>query len=207
MDRGKFVVLEGGEGSGKTTILNRLKETSAVRDGRIKLTREPGGSEFGEQIRNILFSEQGKTFNAQTQFHLFFAGRTDHVEKIVAPALEQGIHVVSDRFAASTFAHQIFGEGHHDLKLLFRTSTDMLKRWIVPPTYIYLDIEPELGLARKGKALDGNHYDNRGLDYHHRVRQGYREFACHARVVEIDASRSHDEVWQDFCDSLDKALA
>jgi len=205
MRKGSFAVLEGGEGSGKTSILDRLRRE--VSEDKLLITREPGGSEFGEEVREILFSEMGKTFNPLTQFYLFYAARADHLEKLILPALHSGKNVISDRFSASTFAHQIFGEEHHEFRLLFDRSQEALTEWlIVPPIYIYLDIEPELGLLRKKKASDGNFFDKKGIEYHRRVRQGYREFAATNRVIEIDASRSEEEVWKDFKSALDRVL-
>jgi dTMP kinase len=202
--KGKLIVLEGGEGSGKTSILERLRTTASERN--LLLTREPGGSEFGEEVRSILFSEKGKTFSPLTQFHLFFAARADHVQKVILPALEKGTNVISDRFSASTFAHQIFGEGHHEMLPLFEKAQEALRERGIWPTYIYLDIEPKLGLARKVEASDGNFFDKKGLDYHTRVREGYRQFSRSNELVEIDASRSKEEVWNDFSAVLDKVL-
>lgn len=205
MKQGKLVVLEGGEGSGKTTHLNCLKEMADT--DRLIVTREPGGSVMAERIRELLFSEGGKSLGPEAQFHLFWAARADHLEKTILPALANGVNVVSDRFDMSTFAYQMFGYGHHGLKTLFRTTREQMLVGRVVPTYIYLDIDPKIGLSRKLGAKDGNHFDDKAIDFHERVRQGYREFVSFGRVIEIDASRSVEEVWKDFYGNLLNVLA
>ena len=205
MRRGRLVVLEGWEGSGKTTILNRLRDIADP--DKMILTREPGGSEMAEQIRNLIFSEGGKSLSPDAQFHLFWAARADHIDKKILPALSQGVDVVSDRFDASTFAYQIFGEEHHRLKNSFRFNREEMFAGRIVPTYIYLDIDPEVGLLRRRGAKDGNHFDEKNIEFHRRVRQGYREFIQFARVVEIDASGSAEEVWNAFYEKLLEELS
>ncbi len=205
MRRGRLVVLEGGEGSGKTTILSRLK--GLVDPNKLILTREPGGSEMAEQIRNLIFSEGGKSLSPDAHFHLFWAARADHIDKTILPALDRGIDVISNRFDASTFAHQIFGEEHHRLKNSFRFNREEMFAGRIVPTYIYLDIDPEVGLLRRRGAKDGNHFDDKDIEFHRRVRRGYKEFIQFARVIEIDASGSGDEVWDAFYGKLLEELA
>lgn len=200
MYRGKLVVVEGCEGAGKTTQLNRLREISDPKT--LIVTREPGGSEMAEKIRGLLFSEEGKTLGPEAQFHLFWAARADHIEKIILPALLKGINVVSDRFDMSTFAYQIFGYGHHTLKSSFRFTREQMFSGRIVPRYIYLDIDPKVGLSRKHGATDGNHFDEKTLDFHERVRQGYREFVSFGHVSEIDAGGTSEEVWKLFYGKL-----
>lgn len=200
MPRGKLVVVEGGEGSGKTTHLDRLRKVS---DPEILIvTREPGGSEMAEKIRAMIFSEEGKALGPEAQFHLFWAARADHLEKKILPALERGINVVSDRFDMSTFAYQVFGYGHHGLMSSFRFTRDAMLSGKVVPRYIYLDVDPKVGLARKHGATDGNHFDKKDIDFHERVRRGYREFSGIGHVIEIDASGTAEEVWKLFYGNL-----
>jgi len=178
-----------------------------VDPSKMILTREPGGSEMAEQIRNLIFSEGGKSLSPDAQFHLFWAARADHIEKKILPALDAGIDVVSDRFDASTFAYQIFGEEHHRLKNSFRFNREEMFGGRIVPTYIYLDIDPGVGLLRRRGAKDGNHFDEKDLEFHRRVRRGYKEFIQFARVVEIDASGSAEEVWKVFFAKLLEELS
>lgn len=208
MTKGKFIVFEGGEGSGKSTIIE-LVRLHIPADQRL-ITREPGGSVFGEEIRLTLFSERGKDFNPLTQFYLFSAARADHVRALILPSLNGGEHVICDRFAASTFAHQIVGAGHNELRPLFAAAQKALRKLLDPPTYIYLDIDPELGLARKKNASSGNFFDEKGLEYHRRVQEGYNEFFNNepgVTYVDIDAGRSKEQVWDDVREVLDRVLA
>ncbi len=204
MKRGRLIVVEGGEGSGKSTIIKRLGEMSDPK--KLIVTREPGGTPFAEKIRSLLFSKEGESFDAETRFHLFWAARADHIAQKIVPALEAGVDVVSDRFDMSTFAYQIFGEEHHQLKTTFRQVRESMFGGRVVPTYIYLDIDPMVGLKRKHGAKDRNLFDEMDLGFHNRVRQGYREFASIGNVRELDASRTPVEVWNDFYNGALRAL-
>ncbi|KND48483.1 MAG: dTMP kinase [Parcubacteria bacterium C7867-005] len=206
MRRGSFVVVEGGEGSGKSTHLKRY-EKYAGGGAELVVTREPGGTPIAEEIRGLLFSERGKDLSAEAQFHLFWAARADHLKTKIMPALLRGANVVSDRFDASTFAYQIWGEEHHGLISLFRVVREEMMSGVVAPIYVYLDIDPEIGLGRKRRSTDTNSFDDKDLEFHKRVRRGYGEFSEFARVIQIDASRDIEEVWEDFRTTLDKLLA
>lgn len=204
MKRGKLIVVEGGEGSGKSTIVKKLEQLSDP--AKLIVTREPGGTPFAEKIRALLFSEEGKNFDAETRFHLFWAARADHLSKRILPALEKGIDVVSDRFDMSTFAYQIFGEEHHQLKGVFRQVRESMFVGRVVPVYVYLDIDPRVGLSRKHDAVDRNLFDDMDFEFHNRVRQGYREFASIGNVKEVDASRTPVEVWNHFYNGVLRTL-
>lgn len=204
MRRGRLIIVEGGEGSGKSTIVRKLQEISDP--AKLIVTREPGSTPFAEEIRKILFSEEGRGFDAETRFHLFWAARADHIAKKIVPALENGVDVVSDRFDMSTFAYQIFGEEQHSLRATFRQVRESLFSGRVVPVYIYLDIDPETGLTRKHGAKDLNLFDEMDLSFHNRVRQGYREFATIGNVREINAARTPVEVWNDFYNGQLRAL-
>src|SRR5579864_4280814 len=107
MEKGKFIVLEGGEGAGKSTQLRVIKE---ILGDDIVITREPGGSPYAEEIRNVILkSTNAGQADAKTHFALFWAARADHMKNTVLPALNAGKHVISDRFDSSTFAYQIYG--------------------------------------------------------------------------------------------------
>jgi dTMP kinase len=178
MKKGKFITISGGEGSGKSTLLERLKKEYP----QAVFTYEPGGSEFGIEIRKIMLGPLGKTASPLSQMHATFSGSADHLAKVVLPALENGRHVFSDRICrVCSFAYQIYGDGGQDLHDLFDLSRK--KNIAIAPSdlAIIVDIDPEEGMKRvaKRKAEAGvlNHYDARGLDFHKRIRQGYLEFA------------------------------
>jgi dTMP kinase len=203
--RGSIVVLCGGEGSGKSTILKRVvKEHTG---NRIVFSREPGGSPCAEDIRNYLFSEKAKDLHPEAQFDLMWGARKDHVHKVIVPAVAEGKGVLLDRFDCCTYAYQIFGSQLHELKLLFRIQREAILRYIPAPTYIWLNIDPVLGLMRKRGVEDRNVFDDKDIEFHQRVRKGYGDFTGVGRVIELDASLPADEVWNNFRNVLNKALA
>ncbi len=205
MKRGKFITLSGGEGSGKSTLLKRLKQEfpDAV------FTHEPGGSEFGIEIRKIMLGPLGKTASPLSQMHATFSGSSDHLVKVVVPALEAGKHVFCDRICTvCSFAYQIYGDKGLDLFDLFDLSRKKNIAIAAPDLSIIVDIDPKEGMRRvaKRKADSGvtNHFDARGIEFHERIRKGYREFAKRYpdNVLVIDGMPAEDVVWNSFKQAL-----
>lgn len=204
--RGKFVVLAGCEGAGKTTQIQNLKE----RYPDAVFFREPGGTEFAEDVRAIMLGKKyGKSLSAFQQMLLAFAGRASNIREIVEPALAAGKMVFADRYDCCSFAYQVFGMEGRDLFGLFST----LRLTVgpldcLPDLYLIMDISPEEGMrrvaSRKAAAGDSNHFDERGSEFHARVRDGYRRFVemhgSRARV--IDAHPSKEVVWASIQDAL-----
>jgi dTMP kinase len=212
MQPSKFFVLEGLDGSGKTTIMERLKKEFPG----FVYTREPGGSEFGERIRSVLLDPKSKDVPPLPFLLGFMTARASHFKELILPSLGKGQIVVSDRFDASTFAFQLYGQQNTDLEDLFwylreeiiRTDKGLLCR----PNYIYLRIEPvaaaERRLARQGSTNKETHFDLQGESYHQRVFLGYEKFfngidnlASHSisppenRINFVDASSGPDDVY------------
>jgi dTMP kinase len=194
--RGKFITLEGGEGAGKTTQISRLKDWLETRNINVLTTREPGGSEGAEQIRELLVNGDIARWDAMTEALLNFAARRDHVEKVIKPALAAGTWVISDRFADSTTAYQGYGHGlgadvisaMYDL-VLPSFSTDLT---------IVLDLETEAGLKRALSRSDGeDRYERMDIEFHQRLRQGFLEIARNSpdRCALIDASGDENQVF------------
>ena len=207
MKKGLFIVVDSGEGAGKTSQLNRAKE---VFGDSLVLTREPGGSPYAEEIRNIILkSPNAGQADAKTLFALFWAARADHMKNTVLPALLAGKTVISDRFDSSTFAYQIIAQDAKELKEFFWQMRDFYLGDIKPDLYIYFDIDPVVGLARKSgqDVEETNHFEARKIDFHNRLREGYKEFLTHVPHATIDASQSIDKVWEDFKKLLDKTFA
>src|SRR5215831_15814998 len=146
MSRGRFITIEGGEGAGKTTQVRLL--AAALKRMRIpvRATREPGGSPSGEAIRRLLLEGHGERWNAVGEALLLVAARSDHVARLIAPSLAQGIWVVSDRFADSTLAYQGYGRGLplEDLAALHRLALGSF----TPDLTVVLDLPVETGLSR-----------------------------------------------------------
>jgi len=156
----------------------------------------------------MIFSKEGEGFSAEARFHLFWAARADHLNDLILPALDAGTHVVSDRFDICTFAFQVFGEENSHLLHLFEKTRSSMRIDELKPVYIHFDLDPEIGLARKVDATDGNFFDKKGLDFHKRVREGYHFFARRYRGMRvIDASASLEKVWEAVQHELNIALA
>lgn len=187
--RGKFIVLEGGEGSGKSTLATSLaKELDAV------LTHEPGGTAFSEELREMVLHRDLSVF---TQFALMWAARADHLEKTILPALESGRHVICDRFDGSTFAYQVCGEECEALFEPFRAMRRAYLKNAAPDLYLILDVSPKEGLARMGRATQNQTvFDRRKEEFHQSVRSGFEEFQdlFHGKVRMLDASKMPEAV-------------
>jgi dTMP kinase len=190
-----FITLEGPDGSGKTTQAHLLAEWLREQGYEISLTREPGGTEIGDQIRQVLHDPHNTAMDARTEILLYSASRAQHVAQLIRPALAEGKVVVSDRYYDSTLAYQGYGRGL-DLETL-RAITAFATGGLRPDLTLYLDIPPEEGLQRKQAGGDEwNRLDAEALEFHQRVRAGYLELVRQEpdRWAVIDAARPVEEV-------------
>ncbi len=192
---GFFITFEGPEGSGKTTQIRRLAAFLEEQGYAVVLTREPGGTVIGDQIRQILLAHGNAEMKPRTEVLLFQASRAQHVDELIRPALAQGKIVLCDRFADSTLAYQGFGRGENldRLRQLIAYATGGLQ----PHLTLLLDLDVEVGLRRRQPLLqEWNRLDAEKLAFHQKVRDGYRQLAQEdpQRWVVIDASRSVEEV-------------
>jgi len=148
MKNGKFIVLEGLDGSGKTEVISRLKKDFPS----FIYTREPGGSVFGEMVRSVLLDLKSKKVSALPILLGFMSSRASHVNELIIPALNKGKIVVSDRFDTSTFAFQLFGQENRNIEDVFwYLRKKILKK--LKPNYIYLRITPKIAEERSGFYL------------------------------------------------------
>jgi len=196
---GLFITLEGGEGSGKSTQARLLKcWLSDVFPGReILVTREPGGTEQAEEIRAILVNGAADKLSVQTEALLMIAARTEHVQKIIQPALLRDAIVICDRFSDSTLVYQGLAQGK-DIDLL-RSIHEFGFSDLRPDLTFVLDVPPEQGLKRAEDRLQLNNaesrFEDKGLAFHLRVRDGFLELAAQdpQRFVIIDASGTAEQ--------------
>lgn len=194
MTAGKFITLEGGEGSGKSTQVAAL--AAALRgDGREVIeTREPGGSPGAEAIRELLIHGESARWDAKSETLLHFAARRDHLRTTVWPALERGVWVISDRFADSTMAYQGYGhrlDPDRLIRLYALTAGDFF-----PDLTLIIDLPVEEGLKRAQARGGADRYERMGRDFHERIRNGFREIAERdpERCFLIDGSGDADTV-------------
>jgi dTMP kinase len=176
-----FITFEGPDGSGKTTQAQLLYEYLQERGYPVFLTREPGGTGIGDQIREVLHSLENVEMLPRTEILLYSASRAQLVGQIIRPHLARGEIVLCDRYADSTLAYQGYGHGL-DLQVL-QVITAFATSGLKPDLTIYLDIDVEEGLRRKLAAhqtgeAEWNRMDQQELAFHHRVREGYLQMAA-----------------------------
>lgn len=183
MRRGRFIAFEGGEASGKSTQAARL----AARLDAL-LTREPGGTPVGEQVRALLL-EPGGDVDARAEALLMAAARAQHVHEVIEPALAEGRDVVTDRFTASSLAYQGYGRGLplEEVRALSTFATAGLE----PDVYVLLDVPPEVAAERRSREHD--RMEAAGDDFHRRVHDGFLALADERWVV-VDGTLPTDEV-------------
>ncbi|WP_457492237.1 dTMP kinase [Tardiphaga sp. P5_C7] len=189
--RGRFVSFEGGGGAGKSTQIKILADRLEAEGKRVIVTREPGGSPGAEIIRHVVLSGMGKLLGPEAETLLFAAARDDHVHAVIAPALEQGIWVLCDRFSDSTRAYQ--GRlGHVSPELLNAMERVTIGR-LKPDLTVILDIPVSIGM-RRAAARRGNDVPDRfeaeGIAFHQGLRDAFRQIAADEpqRCVLIDAN-------------------
>lgn len=201
-----FITLEGPDGGGKSTQAKRLVDHLQAQGHEVLLTREPGGTEIGDQIRQVIMSLENKSMSPEAEFLLFSASRAQVVQELIEPQLERGGIVVCDRFYDSSLAYQ--GYGHElDLELL-RTITGFVSGGLVPDLTFLLDLTSELGLERRKHDGRWNRLDNYDLAFHERVREGYHRLAelDPDRWVQIDAAQTEDEIQEQIRETVARRL-
>ena len=206
MTRGRFITLEGGEGVGKTTQLRALADALRARGLDVVTTREPGGSEGAEAIRRLLLEGGEERWSAPAEALLFAAARTDHVDKLVRPAVQSGQWVLSDRFIDSSLAYQ-GGAGGLGIEAVRAINAFGIEGWFPDRTLLLLHPDG----AERARARDGDASDRIGgrpASYHEAVEQAFRDIAAAEpnRVRLIDASGSPEQVTERLLDSLEGLL-
>ena len=199
MARGRFITFEGGEGCGKSTQVVRLAAALEERGLKVLLTREPGGTRLSELIRTLLKDEAEDPPVDRAELLLFLAARAQLVRNVIAPALEAGTWVVSDRFSDSTVAYQGYGRG---LPVDFvRQANDFACEGLRPDLTFLLDLDPATAERRmRGREAATNTSADRieraGSGFHARLRRGFLDLAAAdaPRFSVVDASKSPDEV-------------
>jgi dTMP kinase len=192
-----FITFEGPDGSGKTTQARLLVEYLQAHGYSVIYTREPGGTEISEQIRQVILSTRNKAMQREAEVLLFSAARAQIVAELIRPALAAGKIVICDRYADSTMAYQGYGLGL-GLEAL-RAITHFATGGLVPALTFYVDVPAEIGLARRHRG-ETNRLDQKDVAYHTRVRNGYLELARAEpqRFVVIDGARTIDVVQQEI---------
>jgi dTMP kinase len=204
--RGRFITFEGGEGVGKSTQVARLADRLRDR-GEVVVTREPGGSPGAEAIRGLLVSGPVERWSPISEALLMYAARRDHIERVIAPALERGAWVICDRFYDSSRAYQ--GAAGGAPSRLLSALEDEVVGELIPDLTLILDLPVEIGLARASSRGQGEgRFEAKGAAFHERLRAAFLEIAAsepgRCRVIDADAGvdavsdrirRALDERW------------
>jgi dTMP kinase len=202
---GKFIVFEGVEGAGKTTQIYQTAawlETQLDRDRAVTITREPGGTKLGQQIRQILLDDVDNCVSDRTELLLYAADRAQHVETLIRPHLDRGDIVLCDRFTDSTIAYQGYGRGF-DRAEIDRVNL-MATGGLQSDLTLWLDLDVTIGLERVSLRGKPDRMERATIDFHQRVRQGYQELAkiYPQRIIRIDANRSPAEIQMEIQSKL-----
>jgi dTMP kinase len=198
-----FLTFEGIEGCGKSTQARRLARALGV---DTLLTQEPGGTEIGRAIRDLLLDSRHRGMAPLAEVLLFFADRAQHVAERVRPALEAGRVVISDRYADSSLAYQGYGRGLplDQLQAALQLATGGLK----PDLTVFLDVPVELGLSRVARRGQADRLESEVVAFHERVRAGYAKLAAQepGRWVTLDGARPEDEVFARVSEAVRERL-
>jgi dTMP kinase len=195
LNRGRFITLEGIEGAGKTTVAALVRDALAARNIAVCLTREPGGTPFGERIRQIVLTPGGPPVPPASETLLMFAARHAHLDTVIRPALESGQWVVCDRFTDATRAYQGAGSGVD--RELIESLASLVHGDLVPDLTLLLDLPVSKGLERaRSRASGADRFEAEAEAFFQRVRDEYLAIARRepARVRVIDASQPLGEV-------------
>jgi len=194
MSRGLFITLEGGEGAGKSTNLAYARQCLEQAGKTVVVTREPGGTELGERVREILLHRRDLQIAADSELLLMFAARAEHLAKVIRPALAAGKTVLCDRFTDATYAYQGGGRGIPAERIA--AIEDWVQGSLRPDLTLVFDLPVEAGRARAGQRSEPDRFELESNEFFTRVRATYLARAERepGRVRVIDASQNLDQV-------------
>ena len=203
--KGLFIVMEGPDGSGKTTQINLLKEYLEEAGHECLITREPGGTVIGEEVRQLILNPEHKEMSPVTEMLLYAASRAQLVHEVIGPALEEGKIVISDRFVDSSIVYQGLAR-----KLGISTVSAVNAPGIGiyrPDGIFFIDLSEAEGLRRKKEQKNLDRMEQEGIDFHHMVSEGYRKvLSGRSEVMKIDGGRSIDTIQKKIRNHVDELL-
>lgn len=210
-NKGLFIVLEGIDNCGKTTQAALLKDYFEKQGREVVQTREPGGTQVGEEIREVLLKPRETMMDPISQTLLFYASRKEFLNVVVKSNLEKGKVVITDRFAASTFVYQGFVQGV-DENFINNLHTEIVEKFASKPDlYVIIDLpaaesfKRDSNEDRKGQELI---FEKQGLEFRTKLRDGYRKYAQdHEEVILIDGIRSKEEIFEEILKQAAKLIS
>ncbi|MCB6992957.1 dTMP kinase [bacterium 210820-DFI.6.37] len=204
MRRGLFITIEGPDGSGKSTQIQEITEFFRKRGEPVIVTREPGGTPISEKIREIILDRNHREMDPVTETLLYAASRAQHVAEVIRPALEDGSHVVCDRFIDSSIAYQGYGRGLGDCVSIINAYA---VRDCVPDLTFLMKLDPGIGKSRIKKE-EQDRIEMENAEFHERVFQGYEELELQFpdRIVGIDAGREVEAIREEILQRIERLL-
>ena len=204
MKNGLFITMEGPDGSGKSTQIEAIRKYFENRGEQTVITREPGGTPISEKIRNLLLDRENSEMDPMAEALLYAAARAQHVSQVIKPALEDGIHVICDRFIDSSIAYQGYGRELGDSVAIINAYA---VNNCIPDVTFFMKLNPEVGKSR----IDSSSRDRiemEKIDFHNRVFEGYEalELEYPDRIVGIDATRNIEELSEEIIMHLEGLL-
>ena len=201
-----FITFEGGEGTGKSTLIEIIKQQLTDKGYEIVLTREPGGrgSSLAEHIRDLVLDPK-YSVNAYTEALLYAASRAQHLDEVITPALKENKIVLCDRYLDSSLAYQAFAR---DLGLDYVLNINRYALDKLPNLTFYIDLDPKVGLGRIKDRSKNDRLDQEKLSFHEKVRKGYLELVdkYQSRIVVIDGNKSISEIAVEMIEEINKRL-
>lgn len=204
--RGKFITIEGTDGSGKSTQIELLMDYLRKKGADVIFTREPGGTQISEKIREIILDVDNSEMTGITEALLYAAARSQHVEEKIIPAIEAGKIIVCDRFVDSSIAYQGAARGLGVEKIMGINEAAL--HGIMPDMTLFFDLSPEKGILRKKNERALDRLEKEKMDFHEKVYEGYKNLCKKypERIKPIDADRSIDEVHSEVIEVIDGLL-
>lgn len=193
---GLFITVEGGEGAGKSTQMELIADWLAAQGRNVVRTREPGGTQLAETLREILLDKRNASLSSLTELLLMFASRAQHLDELIRPALQRGDTVLCDRFTDATWAYQGGGRGLPSSEIA--ALEQLVHGDLQPDLTLLLDLPVEEGMGRAARRGESDRFERESLPFFERVRTAYldRAVAEPGRFAVIDAAGDVDAVWQ-----------
>lgn len=202
-----FITFEGGEGTGKTTLITRIKDYLESKQKNVLLTREPGGagSSMAEQIRTLVLDPKYSEVNPYTEALLYAASRAQHLQEIIIPAIKDKKVVLCDRYIDSSIAYQAYARG---LGLDFILDINKFALDYLPDLTFYIDVDPKVGIKRIEGRAKNDRLDKEAIEFHQSVRNGYSELLkmFPERIIPINGLQTIDEIEAEMIEIIDELI-
>ncbi len=200
--KGLFITFEGADGCGKSTQMEKITQYLLSKDLELMVTKDPGGTDLGKKLREILLGYKGKIYE-NCELFLYLADRAQHIDEKIIPALKQGKIVLCDRYIDSTLAYQGYGRGLDKDKIL--ELNNIVSHGLIPDLTLYFDVDTEIAMQRIGN--DKDRLESEGIEFYKKVREGFLDLAKkQKRIKIIDSAQDIESVFTQVKAEIDKFL-